>query len=352
MGIRISERAYPHRGKWRHRITEGPGIYRWAPPGVTEEEARELAEGFADGVRARVAQTVGALVEKYLDWLAEMDRKPLTLKAARNFLAMLLGPMERLGVVSVTEPRARQAYAELSRTSAAATHHAALGRARHLWKWAIRQGMAKHNPWLEVDKLGRANRGKPQLRIDEARRLADVCMARIVYDDAALGIAITQFMALRASEAAERIVRDVDDDGRLLWIPDSKTAAGKRALEIPEALRESVRLRTVGRKPGDRLFWLPSGKPLDRRSMDYYLQKYCKQAGVPVVCLHSLRGQWASIAVGSGALSHVVARELGHASFTVTKAHYATPESISAAEQAKRLEVLQRGRKPPPGAPN
>jgi hypothetical protein len=33
------------------------------------------------------------------------------------------------------------------------------------------------------------------------------------------------------------IGRDVDDDGRLLWIPATKTPAGRRTVEVPEVLR-------------------------------------------------------------------------------------------------------------------
>jgi hypothetical protein len=32
---------------------------------------------------------------------------------------------------------------------------------------------------------------------------------------------------MRATEIVSRVVRDLDDEGRLLWIPDSKTEAGQ-----------------------------------------------------------------------------------------------------------------------------
>ena len=40
-----------------------------------------------------------------------------------------------------------------------------------------------------------------------------------------------------SDEITSRQVRDVDDRGRLLWIPASKTPAGRRTLEVPEILR-------------------------------------------------------------------------------------------------------------------
>jgi integrase len=41
-------------------------------------------------------------------------------------------------------------------------------------------------------------------------------------------------MGMRVSEIAERIVRNLDDDGRLLWITDAKTQAGVRRLQVPD----------------------------------------------------------------------------------------------------------------------
>jgi hypothetical protein len=39
------------------------------------------------------------------------------------------------------------------------------------------------------------------------------------------------------------VVRDLDDGGALLWIPDSKTLAGRRKLQVPETTAESYAKR-------------------------------------------------------------------------------------------------------------
>ena len=46
------------------------------------------------------------------------------------------------------------------------------------WEWAIGKGYAKMNPWMKVRRVGKANVGKPQLRIDETRKLEAVAMQR------------------------------------------------------------------------------------------------------------------------------------------------------------------------------
>jgi hypothetical protein len=57
---------------------------------------------------------------------------------------------------------------------------------------------------------------------------------------------VTLVMGLRAGEVVSRIVRDRDDEGRLLWIPDSKTESGKRTLQVPDFLRAYLQTLAVG----------------------------------------------------------------------------------------------------------
>ena len=61
---------------------------------------------------------------------------------------------------------------------------------------------------------------------------------------------------------------------------------------------------------------------------------------VPVVCTHSLRGLYATLAVESGAVAATVAASLGHGSFTMTERHYAAPESVMNARTARVAGIL------------
>ena len=99
-------------------------------------------------------------------------------------------------------------------------------------KWLAR------NPLEVLKGIGKIRHGKEQLRIDEARkwmveahRQADARQAGAVAAMTAL------VMGMRASEIVSRVVRDLDDGGALLWIPDSKTMAGRRKLQVPEFLQ-------------------------------------------------------------------------------------------------------------------
>jgi integrase len=99
---------------------------------------------------------------------------------------------------------------------------------------------------------GRRRRGKPQLRIDEARRFQAACLEhadRDVGAGLALGFLLLAARA-RAGEIVLRELRDVDDGGRVLWIPDSKTQAGRREFGVPEPLAAHLARLVGGRLPG------------------------------------------------------------------------------------------------------
>jgi hypothetical protein len=75
-------------------------------------------------------------------------------------------------------------------------------------------GWIAMNPLAEVTGVGQRNRGKKQLRIDEARRLVDMCIREANQgDEAAVGVLTAFLLGLRASEVTDRVVRDLDDEG-------------------------------------------------------------------------------------------------------------------------------------------
>lgn len=77
-----------------------------------------------------------------------------------------------------------------------------------------------------------------QLRIDEARRWQVKAIGFADQgEEGAVAAMMSLVMGMRASEIISRVVRDLDDEGRLLWIPETKTEAGKRTLPVPEFLQ-------------------------------------------------------------------------------------------------------------------
>ena len=150
---------------------------------------------------------------------------------------------------------------------------------------------------------------------------------------------MTLLMGTRCNEIVSRVVRDLDDDGRLLWIPDSKTFKGRRTLLIPDQLQPYMKRLAEGKLPSDPLFGAH-----DRDWPRHWVQRICREAGVPVVTAHGQRGLHATLAVEAGVTARAVADALGHESFKTTTQSYARPDGVGLAQQARVLTVLQGGK--------
>lgn len=219
------------------------------------------------------------------------------------------------------------------------SHRCMLAEAKSLLKWSVGKKWIAANPLETVEGQGKRRHGKPQLRIDEARRwMAKANELADTGDSGAVAAMVALLLGMRASEIISRVVRDLDDDGRQLWIPASKTEAGKRTLRVPADLRVHLLQLAANKKPDDLLFgehW--------RDWIRKNVRRICELAGVPAVSAHSMRGLHATLATEAGVSGHAVAASLGQTSSSVTYESYATPGSVSAARQSSVLRVLSGG---------
>jgi len=166
-----------------------------------------------------------------------------------------------------------------------------------------------------------------------------VCLEHAEHGDAgAIGALCALYLGLRASEITDRLVRDVDDEGRLLWVPTGKTRKAKRTLEVPEPLRPLLCALTEGRPASAELF------PGDRHWLLKQVKKMCRLAKVPVVCSHGMRGLHSTLAMEMGATGHAVAQALGHESFATTKRHYLGDGALSRGSQRRALSLIAGGK--------
>jgi integrase len=220
------------------------------------------------------------------------------------------------------------------------SHRNILAEARTFLKWCMGKGWLRANPLEGVQGAGKRRHGKPQLRIDEARRWQSRAVELAEKGEAgAVAALVTLVMGLRAGEVVSRIARDLDDDGRLLWIPDSKTEAGKRTLQVPEFLRVYLLALAKGKRVDELLFGYH-----DRNWPRKWVKKICKAAKVPQVTAHGMRGLHGTLAVETGLSAHAVAAALGHESISTTLQSYAKAGAGSAARQQRVLEVLTGGK--------
>jgi integrase len=222
------------------------------------------------------------------------------------------------------------------------SHRTILAAAKTFLRWCL----VKPRRWIlrspleEVQGVGKRKHGKAQLRIDEARKWAAKAIELAeAGEDGAVAALVALVMGMRASEIVERVVRDLDDEGRVLWIPDSKTEAGRRTLIVPALLQPFLRKAAEGKKSEDKLFghhW--------RDWVRKWVRKICEAAGVPAVTAHGMRGLHGTMAVEAGATGQLVAASLGHESFATSEESYVKREAIEGATQRRMLTVLNGGK--------
>ena len=243
------------------------------------------------------------------------------------------------------ERRCAELYDVMTKTVAVDTHRNALAAAKAFGAWCVEQGWIRTNPVDGVKPTGQRNRGKKQLRIDEARKLVDVCIKRAnLGDEGAIGALTAFLMGMRASEVTDRVVRDLDDNGRLLWIEVGKTKRSRRTLEVPAMLRPYLLAFAKDRAPEEQLITRSKssrGNKHGRHWLLRHVRLLCEEAQVPMVCVHSLRGLHATLATDAGVSSHAVAAALGHSTPAVTHAHYIEGGTARRARTRKVMGKLE-----------
>lgn len=298
---------------------------------------------------------IAHMLDEYLQFKIDTARTlPRTAWAERRRLVSFLGLYVEREIGAVTPQRAALLYqhaanktsSKTGKPLSAATHRCYLVYAKTFFGWAVERRYIGENPFKSLRPVGRPTRGKTQLRIDEARRFIEAGQQLFAEREDALAVAalVALMMGMRASEILKRRVRDVDAGGSVLWIDSGKTRNARRHLKVPKALQPMLRQLCSG-KPADALVFGLSltGKPRSYQTLWWKVRQICQAADVPIVCTHSLRGLYATLAVESGALSEAVASSLGHGSFAITERHYAEPGAVHNAKTERVSSLLEVG---------
>ena len=336
---------YRNRDTWRVVFVDGKERKSLCVP--SHEEACALIAKFTQESAQRQTQTIDLCLQNYRTYMITVRQAlPSTADHMYTSLAGWL-PVSML-VRSLTPAKAQSLYEDLTqrisprtgRVLAVATHQFFLSCAKSWGQWACKERLIHQNPFSGVAFFGRKHSRKAQLRIDEAKKLADLTQELAnVGDFDALAILLMLHLGLRQGEVGARIARDVDAQGSLLWITAGKTANAVRRVEVPECLRAPLTALAQRKQPGELLF-VEGTKVPSRQHFWSKLRQFCTRADVPLVCPHSLRGLHATLSIQAGATGSLVAHALGHGSFQVTARHYATPESVAGSRAARVAEAL------------
>ena len=241
---------YAHGRQWRVVVVDerGARVARLYPE-------RRLAEEVIRSVTREIggpeAITIEEALTKYEAYLRDVKQNRATSITTTMHRLNAFFVDRTIALHGLDDSMCRSLYVQLASNAKPDTHRNTLSEAKTFLKWSLRNGLVRTNALEAVEGMGRRRRGKPQLRIDEARAWMVVALRRAEAKPGAVAALVSLLMGLRASEIISREVRDLDDDGRVLWIPSAKTEAGKRTVEVPALLkpllqRLAERPRTLG----------------------------------------------------------------------------------------------------------
>ncbi len=308
---------YNARDKWRLVFLYADGqrkarLYDTKADALAEMQRYDLERGI----------TVRRAVDEYLAEMGE-TAKPRTVRTTRDRLMGLLATVLNAPVQSLTKVRAEALMDEYAQERAGDTVLNTLSQTRTWGRYAVSRGWVCSSPWDGVKVKVKRRRGKKQLRLTELRALTTRCLAE--NSDASVAVLTSFLLGMRASEVVQLSARDIDDEGRLLWIDrdNTKTDSGERGLEVPPVLSPLLYRRARGRSASERIF-----STLNRFRLYHHTRRLCREAGVPEVCPHSLRGAHATLARIQGVASQAVAQAIGHSTDKITNAHYVDQAAV------------------------
>jgi len=356
--IRI-DGPYQHGRRYRLRIREN-GVQRMESFD-SEAEAIARQKKLRRAASASAAVRVSEALDAYKDYLLAKGNKGRSIEVTVQRLNVMFREVLTDPVASLSEASQKLAESvdryrtEQGEPVSVDSKRNLVNQGRTFLKWCIGKGVLKSNPLIGVQIIGKRRRGKPQLTADESVRflakaleLANQALAgghtgrrmnNMNQLEGSISAACCLWLGPRASEVSDRVIRDLDCRGSVLIIPESKTDAGVRRLDVPVQLQPYLRLLAEGRSYNEKLFG-----PLANRGAVYrWVRRICKLSKVPVVPPHGLRGTHGTLARERGSTVKAVSEALGHASTTVTLGHYIKPSADLAAKQRRVEAVLAVG---------
>lgn len=290
-----------------------------------------------------------AAIEKHVAALRDRGQKAHSYERAEAHLHNLLDSATRgrRPVRTITATIAADLYRRAQVGKSVDTHRNALAAGKAWGEWCVEAGWLKRNPFELVKGVGRRKHGKPQLGIDDSRKLLDYCAANPGQKTAAAACCLV--LGIRASDLVSRDVRHLDDGARILRVTESKTEAGRLHHELPDVIRTLLVALTGTRPAASPLFEGNKGRGVrgDRRSRFWVrssVKEVCAAAGVPYVSPHGLRGTQGTLATHAQQTAAAVSAALGHASTAITARAYVLQQAAKTAVGRRAWAVLDGGR--------
>ncbi|MBS3849715.1 tyrosine-type recombinase/integrase [Devosia sp. BSSL-BM10] len=229
-------------------------------------------------------------------------------------------------------------------TGGAGTAARTVGLLGGILSWGIRQGALTSNPALGVERAADKKRDR-HLSPDEFRALGKALQqAETEAWQAVAGIHLLAFTGCRLGEIVRLKWSEIDLEGQVLILGDSKTGKSVRPLGAP-AQRVLARLqRTEGSEyvlTGVRDAKRPYG------SLDTAIDRITKAAGLTGVTAHVLRHSFASVAGDLNYSDGTIGTMVGHQGHSVTSRYTHRLDAVliaAATKVASEIERMMTGR--------
>lgn len=340
---------YRHGSGWRVIEVAADGS-RTRSHFATEARADAYVESLTKQLIASDHTTASAL-DAYEIHLKAKGNKGGSIERTRWAVERMFPTPLALWALSAKTCRAR--YEAIAAELAVDSHRNALAETKTFLAWCVEASFIGSNPADGVKGTGKRRKKKAQLRIREARLWFALAHKEACGDDGdgALAALIALLLGMRASEITGIRIRDLDEDEApydSLWIDESKTEAGRRALDVPEVLRPLLAEQAKGRSPGALLFPTKVRRGA-RKGVEVAhwrdwprenIQRLCKEAGVPRVTAHGMRGLLSTISLERGLAGKLVADTLGHEDVRTTIDSYAQRGSAEAGARRRGMAKL------------
>lgn len=335
------------RSRWRVQVYDPATQRKLSVTAANRAEAIKLRDQLTLEVKSATPISLYEVLEQFLEYKRSVMSKEAMVEQLGKKLRQLIpdGPVQ-----AITPQKAESYYlAETKRVGKfgvlkAATHHMRLRLAKEFFSWLVRRGMASINPFENVEPIGRVNTGKAQPRETDAKTLDALLFRKAAEgDEGALALLVQLYLGTRPSEVLALTVGACESEATRIYVPGTKTKNARRKLELYAPVAALVARHCEGRPIGERLFAANLDHQPSPNWMYKRLHRYCDEAGIPRICPHALRGLHSSLAMAAGATTHNVAQALGHASFSTTARHYATPESVANGRAKNFAAALHSG---------
>lgn len=299
-----------------------------------------LADVFGDEPRARMS--FRRAVAPYLEY-AKTRKKPSTLRGDAWRLKTLSEGTWAAKHLSAVRGVDLERWVEwrLKSGVSTATVNRDLNLGSALYRWALKLGYARENPFRKVDRLSEKGRAREiYLTAEESRALIDACKLgtrEVVLTALHTGMRRGELLALRW--------RCIDLARREIVVEAATEKAGRgRVVPMTDELHAQLSLLRSAHPPAidgnDSVFVLSDGTEITPKMIRSRFEGAVRRCtGIPLdkrsrVTFHCLRHTAASLMVAAGVPIFDVAKILGHSTLAVTMryAHFAPAAGRAAIE--------------------